>query len=537
MLKPNCFEDVIAMLALYRPGPLGSGMVEEFIKRKHGEVRIEYPHPLLEETLKPTYGVIVYQEQVMKIAQVIGNYSLGEGDLLRRAMGKKIAEEMAKQRQRFLEGARENDIPDAKANEIFDLMEEFAKYGFNKSHSAAYALISYYTAYLKAHFPQEFMAALISSELENQDKVFKYINACREMSIDVLQPDVNRSRRRFSISEGNILFGLGGIKNVGSEAITNTLAEREENGPFKDLVDFCSRVNLRKCTKRVIEYLIKSGAMDSMGCTRAGLAAALDKAVAIGQSRARERQSGMISMLDMAGGGKDCSQTPLALEEQEVEEWPDEEKLSLEKEALGFFLSSHPLLAYRHEVERLGVVPLDESKDMPGGAEVKLAVILTSRKEHITKGGDKMAFCQVEDLTGVGEMTMLPKAYQESREILDQDQPILVQAKVDARDRPGQEEGPRQAKFLAEKVSLLSEARADETLPVNLGFPAALMENGDGHLDRLRDIITRHPGEAPVKMSLNLGHSVVTMMLGPDFRIWPNPEFWKEIEAWQQGLV
>ncbi len=535
MLRPNCFEDIIAMLALYRPGPLGSGMVEEFIKRKQGELAVEYPHPLLEDSLKPTYGVIVYQEQVMNIAQVLAGYSLGEGDLLRRAMGKKNAAEMAAQRQRFLEGSRAKGIPEKQANDIFDLMEKFAEYGFNKSHSAAYALVSYFTAYLKAHFPVEFMAALISSEQEDQDKVFKYINACREMGITVRKPDVNLSQLRFSIIDGDIIFGLGGIKNVGEEAIRDILAERGENGPFEDLVDFCARVNLRKCTKRVIEYLITSGAMDQFGPTRAGLLAALDKAVAHGQAKAKEKASGMLSMLDMLGGGGATAEKAPGprLEELSTPEWPDEEKLKREKEALGFYLSSHPLYAFQRDLPRLHVTRLDDCREMPNGVPVKAALIVTAIKEYITKKGDKMAFCGVEDLSATGEMTILPQVYALAKPFLATDQPLLVQAKVDNKDNGDGEEGPRAVKILAESVSFLAEAVSQNVAPVTLALQPD--EPGAANLEGLKAILARYPGHAPVRVLVRLDQCRCALTLGEIFKVQPGPDFWKEIEAWQTG--
>ncbi|MBN2140425.1 MAG: DNA polymerase III subunit alpha [Desulfovibrionaceae bacterium] len=532
MLRPNCFEDLIAMLALYRPGPLGSGMVDEFIKRKHGEIKVSYPHPSLERTLKATYGVIVYQEQVMRTAQVVANYSLGEGDILRRAMGKKNAADMAKQRQRFLEGARQGGIPDRTANEIFDLMEKFAEYGFNKSHSAAYALISYYTAFLKAHFPVEFMAAVISSELGDTDKVFKYINACRDMDIQVLKPDINASRRRFSARGREIVFGLGGIKNLGDEAVNHIVAEREENGPYRDLMDFCCRVNLRKVTKRVLEYLVKSGAMDCLGRSRAGLLAGLDKAVAVGQKKAKEKSCGMLSMLDIAGSGDgaDNSGLELSLEELNLPEWPDDEKLRLEKEALGFFLSSHPLLAYSQDMKRLGLNTLDECKELPDGALVRVAAVVTGIKIHTTKNGDKMAFCQIEDLSGTGEATMLPNTFAAARELLDRDQPLIIKGSVDKREVPGMDNGPARAKLLADNVSLLAEDQARSTEPVELALTEDMCA---GHcLERLKDLLAAHPGQAPVNLRLELAESVCRLRLGPEYQVWPGPEFWKAVGAW-----
>lgn len=289
-LKPSCFEDLIALLALYRPGPLDSGMVDDFIERKHGRVEVTYPHPKLEPILKETYGVILYQEQVMRIASDLANYTLGDGDILRRAMGKKIPEVMAEQRTKFLKGAKENGVDEDTANYIFDLMEKFAGYGFNKSHSAAYALISYQTAYMKAHYPVEFMAALLTSEVGNPDKVITHINACRDMGIQVLKPDINKSSEYFSVQEDAILFGLCAIKNVGINAVKEIIAERKRNGPYKSLWDFCSRVSLRKITKRVLEYLIKSGAFDGFGHSRRGMFDSLDKIVGKAQKKGQEKK-------------------------------------------------------------------------------------------------------------------------------------------------------------------------------------------------------------------------------------------------------
>jgi DNA polymerase-3 subunit alpha len=539
MLKPTCFEDIIAMLALYRPGPLGSGMVDEFIKRKHGQIPVTYPHPSLEETLKPTYGVIVYQEQVMSCARVIANYTLGGADLLRRAMGKKKVEEMAKERQKFMAGARENGIAEATAAEIFDLMEKFAEYGFNKSHSAAYALISYYTAYLKAHFPHEFMAALISSELANTDKVFTYINACREMQIPVVAPNVNVSETRFCVADDKVIFGLAGIKGVGEDAVDDIVAERQQNGPFTDIFDLCERVNLRKINKRTLEALIKAGALDCLGKTRAGLVATLDRAVALGQKKAKEKAQGMISMLDMLGGGKTAGapaeDTAPAVRpaEEDVPEWPDEEKMRLEKEALGFFLSSHPLLRYRHELRRMGLNSLAELKEMPGGSMVRVAALVTSLREYINKKGDKMAFLQLEDLTGTGECTLFSNVYLEARELLGQDQPLVFEGKVDVRTRPGEEDAPRESKMLADSVKLLTGCAAQCFEPAHI--PAREEHCAPGRLDALKDLLARHPGSVPVMLDLHLPEAVCTMRLGERYQVAACPEFWAEVEKWRQA--
>jgi len=539
MLRPDCFEDIVAMLALYRPGPLGMigahgvSMVDEFIMRKHGDIEVTYPHESLEDTLKPTYGVMVYQEQVMATAMTVANYSLGEGDLLRRAMGKKIAEEMAKQRSRFLEGSRENKIDDKIANEIFDTMEKFAAYGFNKSHSAAYALISYHTAYLKAHFPVEFMAALMSTEMNNTEKIIMYINACRDMEITVKQPNINAGQARFSVLDGDILFAMAAIKNVGEEAINEIVAERNEGGPFKDIFDFCERVNLRRVTKRVLESLIKAGALDCFSCSRAALLEDLEKAVARGQKKAKEKDSGMLNMLDMLGGGTNGQPDPGTPTCSLCEEFDDREKLKLEKEVLGFFLSGHPLLAYRPELVRLRTKTLDECKTIPNGSEVRVAVIVPDYKQILTRKGDPMAFCIGEDLTTSGEITMLPNVWEEAKEKVDADRPLFIQGKIDLREEPGQEEAPKTAKILAEKVLFLADAVQGSEHPVSLWIGERNAH--DEHLEGLKSILARYPGKTVVNLGIITKESVINLKLGTAWQVYPSREFWKDVETWQNG--
>jgi len=539
MLRPDCFEDIVAMLALYRPGPLGMigshgvSMVDEFIMRKHGDIEVTYPHPTLEETLKPTYGVMVYQEQVMATAMTVANYSLGEGDLLRRAMGKKIAEEMAKQRSRFLEGSRENEIADSTANEIFDTMEKFAAYGFNKSHSAAYALISYHTAYLKAHFPVEFMAALMSTEMNNTEKIIMYVNACRDMEIKVQQPNINAGQARFSVVEGDILFAMAAIKNVGEEAINEIVVERNDGGPFKDIFDFCERVNLRRVTKRVLESLIKAGALDCFNCSRAALLEDLEKAVAMGQKKSKEKESGMINMLGMLGGAGETVEavSPTC---SECEEYDDREKLKLEKDVLGFFLSGHPLLAYRQELVRLRTVTLDDCKSIPNGTEVRVAVIVPDFKQIITRKGDPMAFCVGEDLTTSGEITMLPNVWEEAQEKVTADRPLFIQGKIDIREeQQGPDDAPKTAKILAEKVIFLADAVQGSDHPVALWIGER--NTNDDHLGNLQTILKTYPGNTNVTLGLITKESVVNLKLGHGWRVHPSREFWKDVEKWQNG--
>jgi DNA polymerase-3 subunit alpha len=322
---------------------------------------------------------------------------------------------------------------------------------------------------------------------------------------------------------------------VGDEAIREIIREREANGPYTDLADFCSRVNLRKVTKRVVEYLIKSGSMDCLEMSRAGLMAGLDKAVAYGQKKAKEKASGQISMLDMLGGVGDdpAPAVDLLREERSLPEWPDDEKLKLEKEALGFFLSSHPLLAYRREMGRMQLTPLDECKEYDKGAQVKAGLIVTAVKEHVTKRGEKMAFCQVEDLSGPGEMTMFADVYQKAKELIAQDAPLLVAAKVDVREKDNGDDGPKSAKLLAEEVSLLAEAQLAADAPVVLDLDLA---EGDGLQERLaalKDLLARHPGKAPASLRVSLPGCICTLHLEDSYKIWPSSDFWREFEAWR----
>lgn len=533
--QPERIEDLVALNALYRPGPIKGGVVDDFIDRKHGRKKVVYDVPETKPILEETYGVILYQEQVMQIAQAVAGYRLGEADLLRRAMGKKKVEEMAKERQKFMAGAKENGIAEATAAEIFDLMEKFAEYGFNKSHSAAYALISYYTAYLKAHFPHEFMAALISSELTNTDKVFTYINACRDLQIPIVPPDVNVSESRFCVADDKVVFGLAGIKGVGEEAVGDIVAERQQNGPYRDIYDLCDRVNLRKLNRRTLESLIKAGAMDSLGKTRAGLVASLDRAVALGQKKAKEKAQGMISMLDMLGGAQSDGKAEPAVRpaDEDVPEWGDEEKLRLEKEALGFFLSSHPLLRYRLEMRRMGLAELQDLKELPGGAPVKVAGIVTSLREFINKKGDKMAFLQIEDLTGTGDVTLFADTYALARELLAQDQPLLFEGKVDARSRPGEEDAPREAKMLAESIKLLAQAAAECREPAHI--PAREEHCAQERLDELKGVLAAHPGGVPVLMDLYLPEATCCLKLGDRYHVSTGPEFWADVEKWRRA--
>ncbi|MBL8785760.1 MAG: DNA polymerase III subunit alpha, partial [Deltaproteobacteria bacterium] len=388
-LKPDCIEDIIAAVALYRPGPLQSGMVDSFIRRKHGQEPVAYPHPSLDIVLKETYGVMVYQEQVMQSASVLAGFSLGQADILRRAMGKKKAEEMAKQRAVFAAGCAERGVDEKQASEIFDTIEKFAGYGFNKSHSAAYGIITYQTAWLKTHYPVEFMAALLTSDGDSTDKIVRLIAECRTMGLTVLPPSVNISDLDFTTGDGAIRFGMGAVKGVGGGAVEAILAARDEGGAFKDLYDFCERADLKRVNKRVMEALVKCGAFDELGQTRRGLWDELDRAIERGQTAQRDKQAGQFSLFG-------ALMAPAPKKKVEVvelvmkEEWPDKERLSFEKECLGFYVSGHPLDRYAADLSRMGMKTIVQLDAIEGPAlrdEVTVAGVIGEVRERISKNG------------------------------------------------------------------------------------------------------------------------------------------------------
>ncbi len=546
MLKPTVFEDIIAMLALYRPGPLKSGMVSEFIKRKHGQMEVSYPLLSLESCLKDTYGVIVYQEQVMQIAQIVAGYTLGGADLLRRAMGKKDPEAMSAERSKFVSGALERGVTREKADEIFDLMEKFAEYGFNKSHSAAYALISYHTAYLKTHYTTEFMAALLSSEMGDQDKLLKYVAACKDMGVSVLTPSVQTGQWKFAVHEGNIVFGLGAIKNVGIEPVREIVAAREKDGPFHSLLDLCCRVSSRKVTKRVLESLIKGGACDCFGVSRAGLLASLDAVVVKAQKKAKEKESNQISLFSMVpdeapaatpGIGFDCP-------EQAMPEWDNALLSKFEKEALGFFLTSHPLLPYRREMVRQRLLPLEECRDLPPDSPFKAAVLATGVKEFFDKRNNRWGRVMVEDLTAQATCFCFSDAYAKYRELFATDVPLCIEGRIsrmrdeEQTETPEGEDAPlKEIRLTCDKVIPLAEACALSNEPVFIELPSAdNRENGLAErLEGLKTILDRHKGGVPVHVMLHLGKTWCRMELSPAHTVTPGPGLDHDLGLWASG--
>ncbi len=518
-MKPSSFSDLIALVALYRPGPLESGMVDDFVKRKHGEVEVEYLLPELEPILEETYGVIVYQEQVMKIAQVLAGYSLGEGDLLRRAMGKKIPEVMDAQRERFMKGALEKGIPEDKAQTIFDLMAKFAGYGFNKSHSAAYAMISYQTAWLKTHYRIPFMASLLSNELGSTDGVVKFLSECRSSGIKVLPPDINYSHIDFTIEGDAIRFGLAAIKNVGASAIEVITTERQDNGPFKDLEDFVTRVDLKKVNRRVMESLIKCGAMDSFGLYRAQMMEALDDAIDFGHARQKDKSMGQKSLFDMMPQ-KDAAGA-ISFKIPEVEEWPEMERLAMEKAALGFYISGHPLDQFKEDIERLSTLNTENLSSAPDGSRIGLAGIIRSKKEKLTRRGDKMAFLVLEDLFGSIEILCFSEIYAKAASVIDSDEPLWIEGLL--KKEGDLESGNINCKMVAERIELLEEARKRKTIGVNIELKDDLV--GVSMLPELKKALKRSRGDYPVSLQIVVkGKGTVHLSLPEEYNTNNNPD-------------
>jgi DNA polymerase III subunit alpha len=518
-LRPSVFEDVIALVALYRPGPLGSGMIDDFIQRKHGKAKVEYLLPELEPILKETYGIIVYQEQVMQIASAIAGFSLGTADILRRAMGKKKPEVMAEQREVFLKGALEHGFEQKKAEELFELMAYFAGYGFNKSHSAAYALIAYWTAYLKAHYPRQYMAALLTSEVQNTDKVIRYINESRDMGISILSPDVNDSYRDFRVVGEAIRFGLAAVKNVGDNAIEAIILAREAGGPFSSLYDFCQRVNLKVMNRRVIESLIKCGALDTTGETRAQMIACLDEYLEAGQRRQRDREDGQISMFD---DGEDASPTLHRPCVPSVPEWEESQLLAHEKEVIGFYITGHPLTRYERQLRLYAIANTQTLGTFQDGDKVSLGGMVFKTRLQTTRKGDRMAFVTLEDVQGQVDVIVFPEVYKEFGAALEADQPVLVRGVVDwGEDNP---------KIIADRIVPLAEAALRLSPQVHLSLQT-LGLNRD-ILGQLKSILQRAPGASPVYLHLLFPDQREVVLLSEEcLQVAPSEALVQDIEA------
>ncbi|MFQ5666457.1 MAG: DNA polymerase III subunit alpha [Candidatus Binatia bacterium] len=506
-LRPSSFEDLIAVLALFRPGPLDSGMVEQFIKRKHGKEPIKYLHPALEPILRETYGVIVYQEQVMQIAQALAGYSLGDADNLRRAMGKKKKAEMEREESRFISGAVARQIPKKLAREISDQMKTFAAYGFNKSHSAAYALVSYQTAYLRAHFPEEFMAGLMTLEMGDTDKTYKNIAACRERGITILPPDVNESREDFTVGQARengrrpVRFGLGAVRGVGSKAIEAIVAARADGG-FTSLGDFCQRVQSQQVNKRVIESLIKCGAFDFTGEPRQRLFEGLDRTCQwAGQGHRPQTRNQM--GLFAAGSVAALQRQPPPL--PPVPEWDGKQRLRAERETLGFFITGHPLDKYAQDVRRLADASTADLRDRRQQETVTLAGVVLALKLKNSKKGDRYATFNLEDRLGAVEVIAWPETYRRCEAAIHSDDPVCVTGTLEI--------GEERCQVIADSVTALLEAREKATKQVHFALRAERLQ--EEQLRALRATLTRHQGPCSAFLHLLLADRTETVIALP----------------------
>jgi DNA polymerase-3 subunit alpha len=538
-LKPDRFEDIVAAVALYRPGPLDGGMVDDFIARKHGQKRVEYLHDCLAPILADTYGVIVYQEQVMQIASAMAGYSLGQADLLRRAMGKKKKEVMEKEKKNFMAGAESKQIPVKIASDVFDLVEVFAGYGFNRSHSAAYAVITFQTAYLKKYFPVEFMAALLTCDKDKTENIVKFIAEARTRGIEVLRPDVNESGTDFSVvmnaSEGSaqrqvIRFGLGAVKGIGEGAVEAILEARKKDGAFVSMFDFCERVDVKRVNRRVLEALIKSGAFDDLAtrasATRAQFFAALDGAVERAQSAQRDRDSGQTSLFGAFEAQKPAAEKA-TVEYPQVPEWAPKQQLAFEKESLGFYISGHPLDRYHEDLHRYATATTAELEEKGARARVSVGGIVSNYRERPLKSGTgRIAFFDLEDTHGQVEVMCFSKQFDQYGEVLRADDPILVVGVV---QMEGAEEESLEPKIRLEEAVLLSKLRADKTSAVHLHVLSDRASTD--RLVELRGVLANAPGPCQVVLHLSIPkRSETVVALGDSYKVAPSDDLLLAIE-------
>ena len=521
--QPSRIEDLIALNALYRPGPIQGGMIDDFINRKHGRKDIVYELPELKEILEETYGVITYQEQVMQIAARLAGYTLGEADILRRAMGKKKPEEMAAQRERFIDGAVARGLPKRKVARIFDLMEQFAGYGFNKSHSAAYAYLAYVTAYLKAHYPTDFMAALLTSETGNTAKIVKYINECKEMGITILQPDVNSSDWNFTPDMGaggrpGIRFGLGAVKNLGHSAVDSILAARRDAGRFRSLYHFAENVDLGAVNRRMLESLVKAGAMDSLGGTRSQILAAVESAMEHGQRVWRDRQSGQTGLFGMLPV-EEVEEKPLP----DVPDWTSQQKLAGEKEVLGFYVTGHPLDQFTDKVKELATHDTSALEGLERGAEVVLCGVLSGIQRKRNREGKLWASIELEDHQGSIEGVVFSTNFESVQEHMAEDLAVMVKGSV-----LPEENAPPKISVL--DIVPLEVARIP--LPSLISIRVWLSQNGGNGSDRaaaLSELFRRKPGTTEVRLRLERSRDF-SVILDVEAKVRPDREFRAEVE-------
>ncbi|MBM4084830.1 MAG: DNA polymerase III subunit alpha, partial [Planctomycetes bacterium] len=518
-LKATNFDDLVPVLALYRPGPLKSGMVDQFIERRHGRAPIEYVHPSLEPLLKDTYGVILYQEQVMRTASALGGFTLNQADSLRKAMGKKIPEIMAGYRDQFVTGAVKNRIPQATATQIFDLMEYFAGYGFNKSHSAAYAVLSYHTAYLKANYPTEYMAALMSCEMGNTDKMAEYMDDCRRMGLEVLPPCVNESAAEFLVvGPMRIRFGLSAIKGLGSKAIESILEARKKIGKFESLFHFAEHVDLRTANKAVMEGLIKSGAFDAFRCRRAQLMAALDRALEMGAQAQHDHKTGQMNLFGRPAASADKRDARADLASlPDVPEWPDKQLLAFEREAFGFYVSNHPLARYQSVLKLFSTTSTSRLGETPDRAEVIVGGMVLRADLGLTKRGDPMITGEIEDMEGTTRFIMFKEQVAKFKDIVKPDAILFLRGGVDTVQSPS----IRVADVIPIE-NAYERLTGRVTIKLSAGADAGLSEE---RLTALRDLLAAHPGQCPVFLEMEAENRRTLIRVGQRLAVLPSQKF------------
>lgn len=519
-LNPSRFEDLIALLALYRPGPIGSGMLDDFIHRKAGATAIKYDHEKLEPILADTYGIVVYQEQVMQIASVLAGFTMAQADLLRRAIAKKIPEVMEQQRRNFSEGCLKNNIDKKVAEKVFDLIDYFSGYGFNRSHSAAYALISYRTAYLKANYPMEFMSALLTSEKDNTDKIVEYVNEAQEMSIEVLRPDINESFSDFTIINNKaIRFGLAAVKNIGLGAIESILEARRDKGKFKGIYDFCETVDLRLVNKKVVESLIKCGALDSFGLYRAQLAMMLDKVLEISSKLQRERNSAQLSFFDTSSSSGHNGFSYVTKEVPQIKEWPETQILTFEKEMLGFYVTGHPLTKYQHQLKQFSTCPISALSRRKDDEPVSIAGMIIKIKHTVTRAkSEKMAILKIEDLEAVVEAIVFPSAFREVSNYIRPNNIVIVKGRLNLK-----EDTP---KIMVNSMFLLEDAyRLINIIHLNL---SGVRQNV---IETLKDKFSLNSGNVPIYLHFDTpSKQRIQVLVGEELFVRPGQELMKDIE-------
>ena len=520
-LQPNSFEDIVALVALFRPGPLGSGMVDDFIARKHGRQKVEYPHPDLKPVLDTTYGTILYQEQVMLIPQVLADFTLGGADLLRRAMGKKKAEVMAQQRVVFTDGAAKNGISEQLATEIFDTMEEFAKYGFNKSHSAAYALVSYQTAWLKAHFPAGFMAAVLSADMHNTDKVVTLIDECHSMKLNIVPPGVNESSYKFTVNnKGDIVYGLGAIKGLGEGPIDAVLDARENGGPFADLFEFCRRIDLKKINRRSLEALVKAGALDELGPDRATLMASLTEATKAAEQHAANEDAGMGDLFgEIIETDTGCGEWVKA------HPWSDDERLQAEKETLGLYLTGHPIDQYLDELSNFITARINEVK--PGNSRESRAVIaglVIAMRVMRNKRGDRMCFMTLDDKSGRLEVSVFSDTYEQYKDLILKDAVLVVEGDVSHDDYSGG------LKMVTRKAFSIGQARENYARMLTIQLNQENVNNGFSQA--FESLVTDFKdGECRMRVDYQRQGAQARFYFNENWKVRPAPELIEGLEA------